>query len=65
MSKYEMLRKIEQKRSELIRVASRNGLNSSLAIQYSQELDALLNQYDQQDLKKDRTLNAFQSISSS
>ncbi len=60
-----MLRKIEQKRSELIRVASRNGLNSSLAIQYSQELDALLNQYDQQDLKKDRTLNAFQSISSS
>ena len=36
---------IEKKRAELIQVALTNGLTSSIAIRYSQELDHLLNEY--------------------
>ncbi|WP_373605353.1 aspartyl-phosphate phosphatase Spo0E family protein [Bacillus sp. AFS031507] len=36
---------IEKKRAELIQVAITNGLTSSVAIRYSQELDHLLNEY--------------------
>lgn len=37
---------IEKKRAELIQVALTNGLTSSIAIRYSQELDHLLNEYN-------------------
>ncbi|MGM9926350.1 MAG: aspartyl-phosphate phosphatase Spo0E family protein [Bacillus sp. (in: firmicutes)] len=37
---------IENKRKELIEIVTVYGLNSSTTIQYSQELDHLLNQYD-------------------
>ncbi|MFC4323338.1 aspartyl-phosphate phosphatase Spo0E family protein [Litchfieldia salsa] len=46
MSKDEMLWIIERKRAELIEIALKNGLSSSLSIKYSQELDHLLNQYN-------------------
>ncbi|MFC8574069.1 Spo0E family sporulation regulatory protein-aspartic acid phosphatase, partial [Heyndrickxia sporothermodurans] len=38
-------KQIEKKRADLIEVVRKEGLSSSLAIQYSQELDRLLNQY--------------------
>ncbi|PPA71959.1 aspartyl-phosphate phosphatase Spo0E family protein [Jeotgalibacillus proteolyticus] len=43
---YRLLKQIEEKRQMLIYVVSREGLTSSSAIQYSQELDDLLNRYD-------------------
>nr|WP_207789080.1 aspartyl-phosphate phosphatase Spo0E family protein [Neobacillus terrae] len=50
--KQELLELIEKKRSELILIATKNGLSSSIAIKYSQELDHLLNEYDKRFLKK-------------
>jgi len=47
VSKQEMLKLIEQKRSELFKIVAENGLNSSITIQLSQELDSLLNLYNQ------------------
>ncbi|NHM29909.1 Spo0E family sporulation regulatory protein-aspartic acid phosphatase [Neobacillus terrae] len=52
MLKQELLELIEKKRSELILIATKNGLSSSIAIKYSQELDHLLNEYDKRFLKK-------------
>ncbi|MDQ0273272.1 aspartyl-phosphate phosphatase Spo0E family protein [Cytobacillus purgationiresistens] len=46
MNKQDLLILIEQKRIELIQIAMRNGLNSTAAIKYSQELDVLLNEYN-------------------
>ncbi|WP_043929827.1 aspartyl-phosphate phosphatase Spo0E family protein [Bacillus sp. EB01] len=46
MLKQDLLSLIEQKRIELYQVAAANGLSSSIAIRYSQELDHLLNQYN-------------------
>jgi stage 0 sporulation regulatory protein len=46
VSKEKLLYAIEKKRIELIEIVALNGLNSPLAIQYSQELDSLLNDYD-------------------
>jgi hypothetical protein len=46
VSKSEMLATIEQKRAELIEIVLKNGLTSSISIKHSQELDALLNQYN-------------------
>ncbi|MGM9924359.1 MAG: Spo0E family sporulation regulatory protein-aspartic acid phosphatase [Bacillus sp. (in: firmicutes)] len=46
MSNQELLQLIEKKRKELLRVVSESGLNSSTTIQHSQELDYLLNQYN-------------------
>ncbi|MEH7116874.1 aspartyl-phosphate phosphatase Spo0E family protein [Neobacillus vireti] len=43
---------IEKKRAELIQVATTNGLTSSVAIRYSQELDKLLNEYNKIYIKK-------------
>jgi len=43
---------IEKKRAELIQVAITNGLTSSVAIRYSQELDKLLNEYNKIYIKK-------------
>ncbi len=37
--------KIELKRAELVHIASKYGLSSTNTIQYSQELDNLLNEY--------------------
>lgn len=44
--KKELLQLIECKRKELILIVSQYGLNSSRTIQYSQELDSLLNVYN-------------------
>ncbi len=52
VNKNELLALIEKKRSELIQVAMSNGLNSTDAIKFSQELDALLNEYNRTFLKK-------------
>lgn len=41
-----LLSLIEQKRAELIEIAMQHGLNSSIAIRFSQELDVLLNEYN-------------------
>ena len=57
MNKEILLDAIEAKRTELLNVAFENGLTSPLAIEYSQELDRLLNLYDElhiQHLKKTR-----------
>ncbi|SEM50136.1 stage 0 sporulation regulatory protein [Mesobacillus persicus] len=55
MSKNELVRLIEKKRSELIEVATTNGLTSSVAIRYSQELDHLINTYQQQYTQPSKT----------
>lgn len=55
MNKERLLSAIEEKRTELLSVAFDNGLCSPVAIEYSQELDRLLNLYDElyiQKLKK-------------
>lgn len=52
MSKEQLINLIEQKRQELIQIASKNGLNSTIAIHYSQELDELLNEYNRVYIKK-------------
>jgi Spo0E like sporulation regulatory protein len=46
VSKQDLITLIEQKRQELIQVAMKNGFTSSLAIRNSQELDKLLNEYN-------------------
>nr|WP_239583363.1 aspartyl-phosphate phosphatase Spo0E family protein [Metabacillus iocasae] len=45
--KQDLLLQIEKKREELIYIVSRKGLNSPPAIKHSQELDHLLNIYNQ------------------
>lgn len=45
MDNQELLDKIEMKRAELVAIVSKNGLSSQTTIQYSQELDDLLNNY--------------------
>jgi hypothetical protein len=50
--KQDLITLIEKKRAELIQVAITNGLSSSVAIRYSQELDHLLNEYNRMFLKK-------------
>jgi hypothetical protein len=50
--KQELIALIENKRAELIQVAVTNGLTSSIAIRYSQELDHLLNEYNRRYIKK-------------
>ena len=52
MAKKELTALIEKKRAELIQVAITNGLSSSVAIRYSQELDHLLNEYHRIYIKK-------------
>ncbi|MDR6124070.1 MULTISPECIES: aspartyl-phosphate phosphatase Spo0E family protein [Bacillaceae] len=52
MVKQELITLIEKKRAELIQVAITNGLTSSVAIRYSQELDHLLNEYNKVFIKK-------------
>jgi len=44
--KQDLLTVIEKKREELIEIAIVNGLSSSLAVRYSQELDKLINMYN-------------------
>ena len=56
MGKEKLLNQIERKRLELFEIVARNGLNSPLAIEYSQELDTLLNQYDQIYIQKSRKI---------
>ena len=52
LSKEQLITLIEKKREELIQIASQNGLSSSIAITYSQELDELLNEYNRVYIKK-------------
>lgn len=52
MTKIDLVTEIEKKRAELIQVAITNGLTSSVAIRYSQELDHLLNEYHRVYIKK-------------
>jgi hypothetical protein len=52
LSKEQLITLIEKKREELIQIASKNGLSSSIAIHYSQELDELLNEYNRVYIKK-------------
>ncbi|ULT58700.1 aspartyl-phosphate phosphatase Spo0E family protein [Neobacillus drentensis] len=52
MLKQDLITMIETKRAELIQVATTNGLTSSVAIRYSQELDKLLNEYNKIYIKK-------------
>ncbi|WP_226665535.1 Spo0E family sporulation regulatory protein-aspartic acid phosphatase [Metabacillus litoralis] len=49
MSKQELLQIIEKKRAELIDIVLKNGLNSTVSLKYSQELDKLLTQYIKDD----------------
>ncbi|GLI83089.1 MULTISPECIES: aspartyl-phosphate phosphatase Spo0E family protein [Rossellomorea] len=51
MSKKELLDRIELKRAQLIAIVAENGLTSPQAIQFSQELDRLLNRYNAQYIK--------------
>jgi hypothetical protein len=51
MTKTEYLALIEKKRSELITIVYNNGLNSRKTLEFSQELDRLLNQYNSMFLK--------------
>jgi stage 0 sporulation regulatory protein len=46
MGKQELLQQIEKKRQELIQVVAVNGLASSITIEYSKQLDELLNTYN-------------------
>ncbi|RFU61316.1 aspartyl-phosphate phosphatase Spo0E family protein [Peribacillus glennii] len=52
-TKTEFLALIEKKRIELFHIVSKNGLNSNITLQYSQELDQLLNQYNKSFIKMD------------
>ncbi|WP_201713924.1 aspartyl-phosphate phosphatase Spo0E family protein [Rossellomorea arthrocnemi] len=52
MSKKELLERIEKKRAQLIDIVAENGLTSPQAIQFSQELDRLLNSYNSRYIKK-------------
>ena len=52
MSKHEILQQIEKKREELIRIVQLSGFSSSQTIRHSQELDTLLNLYNEQYLRK-------------
>lgn len=47
MGKQELIQLIEQKRQELFQVVANNGLASSKSIEYSKQLDELLNIYNQ------------------
>lgn len=53
MLKKQLLTQIELKRSELIEIAMKHGFSSSSAIICSQELDVLLNKYNEMNLKKE------------
>lgn len=57
MVKQELIALIEKKRAELIQVAITNGLSSSVAIRYSQELDNLLNEYNRVFIKTIHSVN--------
>ncbi|PAD67567.1 hypothetical protein CHH83_18010 [Bacillus sp. 7586-K] len=57
MPNYEMLKIIEKKRIELIKIVQKNGINSKISIKFSQELDNLLTEYIKQDLQNKKTLN--------
>jgi Spo0E like sporulation regulatory protein len=58
VSKQEMLRLIEKKRNELIEMVAKSGLNAAITIQISQELDLLLNQYNEYVYKKQKRLSS-------
>jgi undecaprenyl pyrophosphate synthase len=52
VSKQEILQQIEKKREELIRIVQLSGFSSSQTIRHSQELDTLLNLYNERYLRK-------------
>jgi hypothetical protein len=58
VSNKEMLMLIEKKRNELIEIVAKSGLNAAITIQLSQELDSLLNQYNEYMYKKKKRLSS-------
>jgi hypothetical protein len=52
VSKQELLERIERKRAQLIDIVAETGFNSPKAIQFSQELDRLLNSYNTKHIKE-------------
>lgn len=57
VSKQEILRLIEKKRIELMEMVAKSGLNAAVTVQLSQELDSLLNQYNEYMYKKAKRLS--------
>ncbi|MTH51831.1 Spo0E family sporulation regulatory protein-aspartic acid phosphatase [Bacillus mangrovi] len=47
MTKKNLLKEIEHKREELNQIVHKNGMSSPITIQYSQELDKMLYEYQQ------------------
>ncbi|GIN84584.1 hypothetical protein J6TS2_09700 [Heyndrickxia sporothermodurans] len=58
MKNEQLSMQIEKKRADLIEIVRHEGLSSSLAIQYSQELDRLLNQYIRLNMKSNRAITS-------
>lgn len=61
MKNEQLSMQIEKKRADLIEIVKHEGLSSSLAIQHSQELDRLLNQYIRLNMKS-KTAITYNSI---
>jgi hypothetical protein len=53
-----MIQLIEKKRNELIEMVAKRGLNAATTIQISQELDLLLNQYNEYVYEKKKRLSS-------
>ncbi|WP_084278950.1 aspartyl-phosphate phosphatase Spo0E family protein [Anoxybacillus tepidamans] len=53
-----MIRLIETKRNELMEIVAKRGLNAAVTIQISQELDSLLNQYNEYMYKRKKRLSS-------
>ncbi|MDX5474648.1 MAG: aspartyl-phosphate phosphatase Spo0E family protein [Bacillaceae bacterium] len=47
MTKQDILKLIENKRAELLEIVSTTGLSSTKTLQISQELDSLMNKYNE------------------
>lgn len=47
ITKQDILKLIENKRAELLEIVSKTGLSSSKTLQISQELDSLMNKYNE------------------
>nr|WP_096156944.1 MULTISPECIES: aspartyl-phosphate phosphatase Spo0E family protein [Bacillus] len=47
MTKQDILKLIENKRTELLEIVAKTGLSSSKTLQISQELDTLMNKYNE------------------
>lgn len=55
--KDELMKKIAEKRKQMILAAESNGFTSGDAVEYSQQLDVLLNKYQQIELEEENRTN--------